>query len=208
MTTIEWNSETLNNAARTGDLALMKFAHENGFVDTTMDFFENTKINEVASIAAANGQLECLKYACEHFMPIESHEPNSLQYHRVWTYLAYRNNIVIEAVKNGHLDCLQFCMQYFNIRMDESIVLWCIKRNQQACLAYCMEYDDKIMSRTLLKWLNKCNIDLNVDAYPVFRTLFSDDKIKEDEMPNLYKQLREKRDKIEQEKNYILHEKM
>jgi hypothetical protein len=130
------NDEISEEAAKIGDLQLLKFVYVNGYhwdADT-------------CSAAAKNGHLECLRYAHEHGCEwwVETCE-NAAEYghldcliyaHEHGCPWEYSDDMCILAVSNGHLDCFKYLLKNGRSWNKEECIIVAIRNKKYNIVSY------------------------------------------------------------------------
>ena len=135
----EWNSRTINVAARQGNLEMVKYCVAN---ECPIDAF-------ACACAAENGRLECLKYLHEEVKaPWDSLTARwaALNGHlHILEYLVERKFDKYSgfecqfAAEKGHLDCLKYLHETAKAPWDEDAVIYAHNNNQTECLKYLLD---------------------------------------------------------------------
>ena len=137
----EWNARTINAAADSGNIEMIKYCVAN-----------KCPMDEVACAEAAyNGHLECLKYLHEVAKaPWGTATPDNaaLNGHlHILEYLVEREydhfpQLACEcAAENGHLQCLKFLHETAKAPWDSCAVRYAHNYNQPECLQYLLDND-------------------------------------------------------------------
>ena len=143
----EWDHNTINAAARQGNLEMVKYCVAN---ECPMDEFL------ACAFAASEGHLECLKYLHEEA------KARWCEYTATWAakngqlhileYLVERKFKFVEydmgygmacsnAAKHGHLDCLKYLHETAKALWNFSAVREAHANNQTECLQYLLDND-------------------------------------------------------------------
>jgi hypothetical protein len=135
----EWDEETVNVAAKKGNLEMVKYCVENQCpLDTG-----------ACELAARSGQLECLKYLHEEAGAPwdEDTAAEAADYGRLHIleylverkYNKYTERACMYAAWKGHLDCLKYLHETAKAPWDEDAVKNAHKNNQHECLQYLLD---------------------------------------------------------------------
>lgn len=125
------NSETYSNAAKEGNLELMKF-----LVSTTKVCWNK----DTCSHAASYGHLDCLQFAHENGCPWDT------------------TILVKNSASNGHLDCLQYTHQHGCLWDPECVIEYVVLSGSMECIKYALQHGCKINSKSL-DYAIACNLE-------------------------------------------------
>jgi hypothetical protein len=136
-----WSPSTIGAAAQRGNLDMIKYCVANGCPFTT----------DACAHAAANGQLECLKYLHEQVKaPWDSYTAvlagfsghlHILEYLDERKYDEYVEEACEYAAEKGHLDCLKFLRETAKAPWNSKAVQIAHLKNQPECLQYLLDND-------------------------------------------------------------------
>jgi len=135
----EWNELTIDEAARLGNLDMLKYCVDN----------QCPADEETCASAAENGSLECLKYLHEtakapwdyrtaEYAATEGHL-HILEYLVECKYDEYVIDACAKAAKNGHLDCLKYLRETAKAPWDAGAVRDAHENNRSECLQYLLD---------------------------------------------------------------------
>ena len=150
------DSSACENAARNGNLEILKYLHE------TNDAPLSVKVSESAASgghmdllrylaerhcpmeectcypAAKNGHFDCLKYILEDLeVPLHVLDPDEFpEYDRVWSY---REDSLWAVARNGHLEVLRYLHEEKNFPIDENTCAYACEGGHLECLKYLHE---------------------------------------------------------------------
>jgi hypothetical protein len=137
----EWNEWTIGEAARLGNLDMLKYCVAN---QCPMD-------EETCADAAEGGELECLKYLHEQVKaPWDWHTGGRAGKHghlHILEYLVERKYDEFDegacrlAAEEGHLDCLKFLHETAKAPWTSDAVYWAHKCNHPECVQYLLDND-------------------------------------------------------------------
>jgi len=226
-----WHTDTLNIAASKGNLTLLTYAHTHGCKESAppesiLVSLTQYKMNMTAEHAATNGHLDCLQYAVENIeeRPLITTEEaleftrtypnitrdmadNITRYKQIMSTFFAQQKIAVAAAKNGHLDCLKYCLQTFD-NVNQKVAIAALENNQMNCFAACLEKaaqsGQKFDVDQILDVLNRLQIDMDFDKYPIFRTFFKLIDTIETRYSRLHQFLVAKRESIDLQKQYSL----
>ena len=135
----EWDSRTIDAAARQGNLEMVKYCVAN---ECPIDVY-------ACANAAGNGHLECLKYLREEVkapwdfrtaaLAARNGHLHILEYLVERKYDKYSEYACELAARNGHLDCLKYLHETAKAPWDEDAVYHAHKNNQTECLQYLLD---------------------------------------------------------------------
>jgi ankyrin repeat protein len=145
----EWDSWTINAAARQGNLEMVKYCVANECPIDRLHAF-------ACEYAAENGHLECLKYLREEakapwnsstaYRAAENGNLHILEYLVERKFDKYDAWACMLAAENGHLDCLKYLRETRNpfARWTSRAVLAAHEQNQTECVQYLLDKNQKV----------------------------------------------------------------
>ena len=138
----EWDSWTINAAARQGNLEMVKYCVANECPIDRLHAF-------ACEYAAENGHLEVLKYLREEVeAPWDSRTAtfaakyghlHILEYLVERKYDQFNTSACINTAKNGHLDCLKYLHGTAKVPLNDFAVRGAHERYQTECLQYLLD---------------------------------------------------------------------
>jgi hypothetical protein len=164
-----WKTDACMRAAMNGNLDAMKFAHERG---SPLNFSSGLC---AASLAAAYGHLDCLKYSIEHGERADGIDSvknvEVLKYLNEETDIPLLDQIYVQALQDHHQDIVEYMLEHTNIPPPKSLARYAAHTGDVKFLEWAIEKGFDASPR-------EAQYDNNTDVYAASITAGSLDCLK------------------------------